>query len=402
MFREEFPALENNSVAYLDNAATSLLPKDVLDALEDFETGFRSNVSRGIYSWAERATEAYESARSRVCVALDSAQEEVLFTSGTTASLNMAADFVLQREGQGDRKVMVTEMEHHSNIVPWQMRFGGRNGVVWAKCDDTGMLEVEAAEERLRKGDIAAVAIAHASNVTGVVNDIRRIAAAAHDSGALVVVDGAQHLPHTHVKVRRDLDADMYAFSGHKCNGPFGIGVLWCRWELLEELEPTAGGGGMVDTVGDQSTSHLGHPKGFEAGTPNVSGAIGLGKALEWRKRFLDNNLWQEWVQDSRGLDEMVKNELEQIDEAVLYGPSGDVDRMPIRSFNLAGHHPHDVCQVLAEDGVYVRGGHHCAQPLMRRLGIDSCVRVSLGPHVSDGDVERLGRALKKAVMELG
>lgn len=397
----KFPILANDDRAYLDNAATSLMTEQAIEAMVEFEVSYRSNVARGIYPWAERATEAYEAARGTVAQALGAKSEEVIFTSGTTASLNMAASFVLQLDQGKDGKVLVTEMEHHSNIVPWQLRFGKRDCVVWAECDDKGVLDEEALKARLEEGDVTAVAISHASNVTGVVNDVKAIAAVAHANGALVVVDGAQYIPHDFLDPRKDLDADFYAFSGHKCNGPTGVGVLWGRSELLEQLRPVFGGGGMVVQVKEQATTFVDPPHRFEAGTPNVAGAIGLGAVLALRDE-LEQPGWEEIRQGLDRLDARVLEEIGKVKGIQVLGPEAKVARVPIRSFNIEGFHPHDVCQVLALEGVYVRGGHHCAMPLMRRLGVDACVRVSLGPHVSDDDVDRLARALAKVAPELG
>ena len=396
-----FPILAADDKAYLDNAATSLMPAQVMEAMEEYEKGYRSNVARGIYPWAERATEGYEAARATVAKGLGTKEAEVIFTSGTTAALNMAAAFVGQLMDGRKGKVLVSEMEHHSNIVPWMISFGEKGGIEWVSCDDSGVLDLDAAVARLAKGDIAAVAITHASNVTGLINEVRPLSDAAHEAGALVVVDGAQYIPHGHIDPREDLGADFYAFSGHKCNGPNGIGVLWGRLELLNKLDPVVGGGGMVVTVGEDTASYVDPPHCFEPGTPNVAGAIGLGTALALRAELEDPS-WEGIHEGLDRLDKMVLDELSEIDELRLFGPEETVERVPIRSFNLTGIHPHDVCQVLGEEGVFVRGGHHCAQPLMRRLGIDACVRVSLGPHVCDEDVSRLGTALKKAVVELG
>ena len=394
----EFPVLAADNKAYLDNAATSLMPRHVIQAMESFESGFRSNAARGIYPWAERATEAYENARSIVAKALEANKSEVIFTSGATDSINLAADFVKQLTKDKRKKVLLTEMEHHSNIVPWQLRFGGnRKKIAWAKCGADGLLDMDAVQERIKKGDVAAIAITHASNVTGVVNDIKAIAKTAKKEGCLVVADGAQFIPHSLVNPRDGLGADFYAFSGHKCNGPMGIGVLWGRQELLERLEPVKGGGGMVVQVKAQSTSFADTPHRFESGTPNVAGAIGLGAAFSMREK-MDVPSWDEIQDLIMRIDEKVLETLSKVDGVEILGPKSEVARVPIRSFNIKGVHPHDVCQVFGEEDVYVRGGHHCAMPLMTRLGVDACVRVSLGPHVAERDVSRLSSALDKAI----
>lgn len=396
----EFPVLEGGGVSYLDSAATSPASREALEAMDGYERGYRANVARGIYPWAERATAEYEGARATVARALGADAGEIVFTSGATAALNLAAGLARQAARPGSRAV-VTGMEHHSNIVPWQLAWGPGPGVAWARCGPDGTLDRGALAAALAAGDAGVLAITHASNVTGVVNDVAAVAAEARAAGALVVVDGAQHIPHRSAHPRA-LGADFYAFSGHKCNGPTGIGVLWGRAELLAGLDPVAGGGGMVDEVGEVSTTYVDAPRRFEAGTPPIAQAIGLAAAFRLRESLGGGAGWEAIHARLAAHDARLREFLGGLGFVELLGPEGPCDRVPITAFNVRGCHAHDVCQALAEQGVFVRGGHHCAQPLMRALGVGACVRASLGAHVRGDDIDRFCAALPKVPGRLG
>ena len=398
----DFPILREGRVAYLDNAATSLMPAEVIDAMREYECGYRSNVARGIYPWAERATAAYERSRAAVARAIGADPQEIVFTSGTTAALNMAAAFVAQLAPKGGR-VLVSELEHHSNVVPWILSADRGFAVEWAGCDGEGALRHGELLRRLAGGDAAAVAVSHASNVTGTVNDVAAICAAARAAATLSVVDGAQYVPHA-FPCMDEVGADFYAFSGHKCNGPMGVGVLWCRKDLLDRLQPVWGGGGMVGVVDvdGRTASYLDPPHRFEAGTPPIAAAIGLGAAVDWRMELEAGSVWDETRTRLEAIDRRIKETLASMEGIMLYGSPAAAGGVPITAFNVAGCHPHDVCQILGEEGVCTRGGHHCAQPLMRRLDIDACVRASLGPHVSGEDADRLLEAVAGVAERLG
>ena len=393
----EFPQVRAGDRAYLDNAATSLLPDQVLAATNAFETGYRANVARGIYPWAEEATQAFERARAIVARTLDADASEIVFTAGATAALNLAADLCAQLIDDR-RKVLLSELDHHSNIVPWQLRFGADARLGWVECDDKARLRLDQLERLLAGGDYGVLALTHASNVTGEVLPIGEIAAWCRQAGALLVVDGAQHLPHAATDPR-ELGADFYAFSGHKCNAPMGVGVLWARAERLERLAPPQGGGGMVAQVGRDATSFVAPPHRFEAGTPPVAAAIGLAAALGLR---LDAGA-QSWRQARARMDALDARlrQLMAAQDGLSFIGDGTNRGAPIVAFNLDGLHAHDVCQLLGEQGICARGGHHCAQPLMRRLGLEACVRFSLGPHLDEAAIARVGPALAAVAAEL-
>ena len=396
-WRKHFPLLANHPrLHYLDNAATAQLCEAAFDAVTLHELTHRANVLRGTYRLAELADAAYENARRQAAAYLNAASvEEMVFTAGTTASINLVAHAFGEGLKAGD-EVVLSLAEHHSNFVPWQM-LRERRGVAlrFIPLAADGRLELS------RLADIVTprcrmVAVTHASNVTGAVSELAPIVAAARAVGARVLVDGAQAVQHGPVDVQ-SLGADFYAFSGHKAFGPTGVGVLWGRAEALEKLPPFLGGGGMIGRVTAEETTWALPPRRFEAGTPPIAQAVGLGAALDW----LHAQPWPALHAHTARLAKRLLDGLAVLPGLTLLGPRDLRDRLPIVSFNLAGIHPHDACQVLDAHHVAVRGGHHFAQPLMDCFGVPGAVRASLAPYNSEADVDALLEGLHAAIGKL-
>ncbi len=399
-WREHFPLLAARRpeapLHYLDNAATGQICHEALNAAMAFETQSRANVLRGTYRLAERADAAYENARRRVAAWLNAASaEEVVFTSGTTASINLVAHAFGDTLQPGD-EVVLSLAEHHSNFVPWQM-LRDRRGVKLRILP----LNAEGRLDLSSLGDFITprcrlVAVTHASNVTGAVTDVAPLVAAARAVGARVLLDGAQAVQHGPVDVAA-LGVDFYAFSGHKVFGPTGVGVLWGRGEVLAALPPFLGGGGMIEHVSVDATTYALPPRRFEAGTPPIAQAIGLGAALDW----LRQQPWADMHAHTARLAQRLIDGLAVLQGLTFIGPRELRDRLPVVSFDLAGIHPHDICQVLDERGVAVRGGHHCAQPLMDCFKLQGAVRASIVPYNDEADIDALLAGLKDAVRKL-
>jgi cysteine desulfurase/selenocysteine lyase len=407
--RKDFPILGRSfyghPLAYLDSAATSQKPQVVIDAITEYYREHNANVHRGVYALSEEATNAYEAARETVARFLHADDPgEIVFTRGTTESINLLAT-VLPRAGRlkkGDR-VLTTLLEHHSNIVPWQI-LGQQSGVGldFAELDPAGRVRPDSYRELLGPST-KVVTFAHVSNVLGTVLPVREMAELAHERGALVVVDAAQSAPHRPIDVR-SLGADFLAFSGHKTLGPTGIGVLWGRKELLEALPPFFGGGEMIGEVHRDRVTFREPPARFEAGTPNIAGAVGLGVAL----RYLEGVGWEELAAHERELTERAYRLASERFEGRLrlYGPPPGPERDAILPFALAGTHPHDVASLLDADGIAVRSGHHCAQPLMDHLGLAALTRASCYLYTLPEEIDRLmdslGRVERLFVPEVG
>jgi len=396
--RAQFPIFagaNGTALHYLDNAATSQMPRAVLDAIVAFETTSRANVLRGVHRLAEAATEAYDQARRRVARYANVPAEEIVFTSGTTGSLNLVARAFGDTLSAGD-EVVVSGIEHHSNLVPWQM-LRDRRGVVLKilPVTDDGRLDLSALGRTLTPR-CKLVAVTHASNVSGAITDVAPITAAARAVGAKVLLDGAQRAPHGPIDIPA-LGVDFYAFSGHKMFGPTGIGVLWARRAILEAMPPFLGGGEMIRTVTLEKATWADVPHKFEAGTPPIAQAIGLGAAAEWLMR-LD---WPSVTAHEMRLTQRVLDGLSGVSGCRVIGPSGLQGRVPVVSFTLEGAHPHDICQILDSHGVALRGGHHCAQPFMDRLGVTGTTRASLALYNSEDDVDALVHGLTRAAAQL-
>ncbi|HYX22742.1 MAG TPA: cysteine desulfurase [Thermoanaerobaculia bacterium] len=393
--RADFPILaqkvHGRPLVYLDNAASTQKPRAVMDAIAACYGEYYANVERGVHTLSQRSTAARERAREAVRRFLNAAStEEVVFVRGTTEAINLvAASWGRRHVGAGD-EVLITELEHHSNIVPWQLLCEERGALLRvAPIDDRG--EVILPElERLLSPRTRLVAVAHVSNALGTLLPVRAIAERAHAVGAVVLVDGAQAVPHLPVDVQA-LGVDFYAFSGHKVYGPSGIGTLWGRRELLEAMPPWQGGGGMIRTVSFARTTYAPPPHRFEAGTPAIEAAIGLGAALDYLAA-LGLPAVAAW---EAGLLALATERLAAVPGLRLIGTVKE--KAAVLSFTLEGIHPHDVGTVLDREGIAVRAGHHCAQPVMERFGVPATTRASFGLYNTREEVEALAAALHRA-----
>ncbi len=393
--RKDFPALErrvhdDRALVYLDNAATSQKPRQVLDALDDYYARHNANVHRGIHVLAEEATALYEGARDKVATFIHAAdRDEVVFTKNATESLNLAANVIAWAGGRrgigpGD-EVVITEMEHHSNIVPWQM-VTQRTGATlrWLGITDDGRLDLADLDTVINERT-KVVSFVLVSNILGTINPAAAIIARAREVGALVVVDASQAAPHLPLDVQA-LGADLVAFTGHKMLGPTGIGVLWGRRDLLEELPPFLGGGEMIETVTMASSTFAGLPHKFEAGTPPIAQAVGLGAAVDYLTALGMESVHAHEQQ----LTAYALDRLQQVEGLRIIGPTTTEARGAAISFVLGDLHPHDVGQVLDELGIAVRVGHHCARPVCLRFGVPATTRASFSVYSTTGEVDAL------------
>jgi cysteine desulfurase/selenocysteine lyase len=388
--RSDFPILRREfhgrPLVYLDSAATSQKPQSVIDAESAYYEQQNANVHRGVYALAEEATELFEKARERVARFLNAPDpSEIVFLRGTTEAINLVAYGLSQGSIEPGDRIVTTVMEHHSNIVPWHfLRSRRRAELEFVDIDEAGRLKMED-YDRLLDRRTKVVALTQVSNVLGTVNPVKEIAERAHDVGALVVVDAAQSAPHRPVDVQA-LGADFVAFSGHKTLGPTGIGVLWGRSELLTKLPPFLGGGEMIQEVHQDRVLYREPPARFEAGTPNVGGAVALASALD----YLTSIGWEEIAAHGRALGQRARRLAAERfgDDLRFVGPPEGPDREPIYSFTFAGVHPHDIASILDASAVAVRAGHHCAQPLMERLGVPALTRASPYVYNNETDVD--------------
>lgn len=392
---KDFPILEQQvngkRLAYLDSTATSQKPKQVIDALSDYYERYNSNVHRGVHTLGSLATDGYEGARETVRRFIHAKYfEEIIFTRGTTAAINMIAhSYGDANVGEGD-EIVVTQMEHHANLVPWQ-QLAKRQGATlkFIPMAEDGTITLEAVRETVSERT-KIVAIAHVSNVLGTTNDIKAIAEIAHEHGAIISVDGAQSVPHMKVDVQ-DLNVDFYSFSGHKMLGPTGIGVLYGKREHLNQMEPTEFGGDMIDFVDLYDSTWTDLPTKFEAGTPLIAQAIGLQAAIE----YIESIGFDAIHEHEQALTTYAYEQMSQIEGIDIYGPSKD-KRAGIITFNLKDVHPHDVATALDTEGVAVRAGHHCAQPLMKWLNVSSTARASFYIYNTKEDIDQLVEGLKQ------
>ena len=391
--RSDFQILDqivnDEPLVYLDSAATTQKPRQVLDAIRAYYEHDNANVHRGVHTLAERATADYESSRDKVRAFINaSSRKEVLFTRGTTTALNWVAKFAEQIL-QPEDEIVISIMEHHSNIIPWQQATAKTGAVlkfVYLKDGELDMADLRAKVTNRTKF----VSITHVSNVLGVINPVKEIAQIAHDHGAIMVVDGAQSTPHMTVDVQ-DLDCDFFALSGHKMAGPTGIGVLYGKEALLNQMNPIEFGGEMIDFVYEQSATWKELPWKFEAGTPNIAGSIGLGAAVDYLTEIGLDNIHQH----EQDLLNYVMPQLREIEGLTIYGPEDNQRRGGVIAFNLDGLHPHDVATALDMEGVAVRAGHHCAQPLIDHLGLPATARASFYIYNTFADCDKLVEAIK-------
>ena len=393
--RADFPILATEiagrPLVYLDNAASAQKPRAVLEAIAGCYGGYYANVERGVHTLSQRSTEARERSREVVRRFLNApSAEEVVFVRGTTEAINLvAASWGRKNVGAGD-EVLITGLEHHSNIVPWLMLCEERGAVLRAApLDDRGEVRLDEFE-RLLSPRTRIAAVAHVSNALGTINPVHEMAAMAHRAGAVVLVDGAQGAPHCQVDVQA-LGCDFYAFSGHKVYGPSGIGAFWGRSELLAEMPPWQGGGGMIRTVTFDKVTYAPPPHRFEAGTPFIEGAIGLAAALEYLES-LGRPAVAAWESELLAL---ATERLAEVPGLTLIGTARD--KAAVLSFGMAGIHPHDVGTVLDREGIAVRAGHHCAQPVMERFGVPATTRASFALYNTPEEVDALAAALHRA-----
>ena len=394
--RREFPTLEQSvngrPLVYLDNAATSQKPRVVLDALQAYYENDNSNVHRGIHELSRRATVAYEESRAKVAGWVGAAEPaEIIWTRGTTEAINlMSTAWGLDNVGEGD-EILISVLEHHSNIIPWQL-LARRTGAVikYIELDEQGRWILDELP-RLLTDRTKVVAISHVSNALGTVNPVKRVAAAAHEVGALVLVDGAQGAVHMKVDVQ-DLGVDCYAFSGHKMCGPTGIGALWARRDLLDSMEPYQGGGEMIHFVGRDESSWATVPHKFEAGTPNIAGAIGMGAAID----FLSGVGMDAIAKHEHELLKYALERMNAVDGIRIYGPQSPDEHSALISFTLGDAHPHDISTILDSEGIAVRAGHHCAQLAMQHFGISATARASIYLYNTESDIDRLIEGLEQ------
>jgi cysteine desulfurase/selenocysteine lyase len=386
----QFPVLSRRiggkPLTYLDSAATSQTPQPVIDAMTSYYTESRASIHRGVYPLAVEATDLYEGARQRIADWLGSTPEETIFSANATAAINLVAyTWGRQNVHRGDL-VVLTEMEHHSNIVPWQLLCQDREAeLAYVPVLEDGQLDLDALDELLARGP-KLMALAHVSNVLGTINPVAEIVRRAHAAGAVVVIDGAQAIPQMPVDLR-EIDADFYAWTGHKAYGPTGIGVLHGRRALLEEMPPFIGGGHMIRTVAANESTWTELPGKFEAGTSQIAEAIGLGAAVDWLRAL---GMEQLRAHELAITGEALERLASEVPGLVVHGPLAAADRGALVSFALDGAHPHDIGEILGREGVCVRAGHHCAQPLMRKLGVGATARASFAVHNTSGDVQRL------------
>ncbi len=393
--KEDFPILKQKirgkPLIYLDNSATTQKPKAVIQAITNYYEKDNANVHRGVHELSMRASEAYEQAHQTVADFINAQFEEIIFTKGTTESLNLVAYCLGKNLKKGD-EIILSEMEHHSNFVPWQ-QIAKEKGAILRLIPVTKdyHLDLKRTKELITK-KTKIVSITHCSNVLGTINPIKQIAKMAHQVNALMVIDGAQSISHMKVDVK-DLDCDFFAFSGHKMFAPTGIGVLYGKKQLLEKLEPYQCGGGMIQEVTLEKTTWNELPWKFEAGTPNIEGALGLAKATEYIQRKGIENI-EKYNQE---LTEYALKQLSNIQGLTIIGPKENKDRAAVISFILEGLHPHDVGEILNQEGIAIRGGNHCAMPLMTSLKINGTNRASFQIYNSKEDIDNLIKAIKKA-----
>ena len=390
--RNDFPILRENKIAYLDSGATTQRPIQVLDKVDNFYKSENANPHRGAYKLSIQATEVYENARQKVADFINApSARNIVFTRNATESLNLLAYSYGLNNVKKDDKIVLSIMEHHSNLVPWQM-VCQKNGakLEYMYTNSNGELTTEEIDKKIVPG-VKIVGITQVSNVLGTINPIKEIIKKAHSVGAIVIVDGSQSVPHMKVD-DQELDADFLVFSGHKMLSPFGIGVLYGKKNLLDSMTPFLFGGDMIEYVYEQETIFAEVPTKFEAGTQNVGGAVGISAAIDYLKNIGMENI----EKIEKELTKYAYEELSKLDFITLYGPKDLQKRSGVFSFNVNGVHPHDVASVLDSQDVCVRSGNHCAQPLLRYMNLDSTCRASLYVYNTKEDIDRLVKALIK------
>ena len=391
--KKDFPLLENENITYLDSGATTQKPIQVIKAVEEFYQKYNANPHRGAYSLSVEATEQYENTRTKIAKFINAKhREEIIFSKNATESLNLIAYSYGLDNLKKDDEVVISIMEHHSNLVPWQKmtkQTGSKLNYMYIN-ENYEITDEEIESKITDKTKI--VGITHVSNVLGTINNVKKIIKYAHKKGAVVIVDASQSIPHMKIDVQ-DLEADFLVFSGHKMLAPLGIGVLYGKREILNKMTPFLMGGDMIEYVYEQETTFAPLPNKFEAGTQNVEGVIGLGAAID----YIENLGYNKIQEIEHEVISYARQELSKLDYLTLYTTPNEENHSSVISFNINGVHPHDVASILDSEGVCVRSGNHCAQPLMRFLGIDSTCRASFYIYNTKDDVDKLVKALDKA-----
>lgn len=391
--KRDFPLLENENITYLDSGATTQKPIQVINAVEEFYQRYNANPHRGAYSLSVEATEQYENTRTKIAKFINAKhREEIIFSKNATESLNLIAYSYGLDNLKKDDEVVISIMEHHSNLVPWQkMTKQTGSKLNYMYINENYEIPDEEIENKITD-KTKIVGITHVSNVLGTINNVKKVIKYAHKKGAIVIVDASQSIPHMKIDVQ-DLDADFLVFSGHKMLAPLGIGVLYGKREILNKMTPFLMGGDMIEYVYEQDTTFAPLPNKFEAGTQNVEGVIGLGAAID----YIENLGYDKIQEIEHEILSYARKELSKLDYLTLYTTPNEENHSSVISFNIKGVHPHDVASILDSEGVCVRSGNHCAQPLMRFLGIDSTCRASFYIYNTKEDVDKLVKALDKA-----
>ena len=392
-YKEDFPILNNRDIAYLDSGATTQKPIQVIKEVEKFYEKYNANPHRGAYTLSIEATELYENTRAKIANFINARyKEEIIFSKNATESLNLIAYSYGMDNLKKDDEVVLSIMEHHSNLVPWQkVTKATESKLKYMYINENFEISDEEIESKITD-KTKIVGITHVSNVLGTINNVKKIIKYAHKKGAIVIVDASQSIPHMKIDVQ-DLDADFLVFSGHKMLAPLGIGVLYGKREILNKMEPFLMGGDMIEYVYEQNTTFAPLPNKFEAGTQNVEGVVGLGAAID----YIENIGYDNIQKIEKDVVSYARQELSKLDYLTLYMTPNEENHSSVISFNMNGVHPHDVASILDTEGVCVRSGNHCAQPLMRFLGIDSTCRASFYFYNTKEDVDRLVKALNKA-----
>jgi cysteine desulfurase/selenocysteine lyase len=392
-FKKDFPIFENKDIAYLDSGATTQKPTSVLEAIEKFYKNENANPHRGAYGLSIEATEIYENTRDKIAKFINAKhREEIIFSKNASESLNLIAYSYGLDNLKKDDEIVLSIMEHHSNLVPWQMVAKKTESKLnYMYINDNFEISDEEIETKITD-KTKIVGITHVSNVLGTINNIEKIIKYAHKKGAIVVVDGSQSIPHMEIDVQK-LDADFFVFSGHKMLAPLGIGILYGKREILNKMNPFLMGGDMIEYVYEQETTFAPIPNKFEAGTQNVEGVIGLGAAIDYIRNIGYNKIQE----IEKEVTSYARQELSKLEYLTLYLTPNEEKHSSVISFNIKGVHPHDVASILDSENVCVRSGNHCAQPLLRSMGIDSTCRASFYIYNTKEDVDKLVIALNKA-----
>ena len=395
--RNDFPIfkkkINGKELVYLDNASTTQKPYSVIDSITDFYTNYNSNIHRAVYQLAEEATELYEQSRKKIANFINACPEEIVFTRNTTESINLIAHSWARSNLKKDDGIALTELEHHSNIVPWQIlcqEIGTR--LEYVGIDENGFLDLEHMIELISSKKVKLVSLSHMSNVLGTIVPIERIIKIAHEHGIPVIVDGAQSVPHMPVNVK-NMDCDFLVFSAHKMLGPTGVGVLYAKKELLENMRPFMGGGDMIKEVFKFHTNYNEVPYKFEAGTPNIADVVGFGAAIDYLEKIGMENIRRHEI----SLTEYALESMLSLKYVTVYGPRDPKYRGGVISFNIADIHPHDLATIMNDHGIAIRSGHHCAQVLMQRLDVPATSRASFYIYNTKEEIDKFVNAIKEA-----